>query len=104
MERAPVGDLNIALEDCCIGRGLSALRHKSGSGSFTYYAMKKIQNQIEDFEATGTVFGSINQKRLKSLETIDPNDDVIEEFKRIDEPMNEQITTLEFIKRYITNL
>src|SRR5690625_2927152 len=102
--RAPVGDLNIAIEDCCIGRGLSALRHKSGSGSFTYYAMKKIQNQIEAYEATGTVFGSINQKQLKSLETIAPNDDVIEEFNRIAEPMDAQIMNLEFMNRELSNL
>src|SRR5690625_7949727 len=66
--------------------------------------MKKIQNQIEAYEATGTVFGSINQKQLKSLETIAPNDDVIEEFNRIAEPMDAQIMNLEFMNRELSNL
>ena len=33
--RAPVGDLNMAIENCCIGRGLAAIRHKLTSRSFT---------------------------------------------------------------------
>ena len=33
--RAPVGALNMAWERCCIGRGVAALRHKSGSSSPT---------------------------------------------------------------------
>src|SRR6185437_15207677 len=28
--RAPVGDINMAAEDCAIGRGVAAVRHKSG--------------------------------------------------------------------------
>ena len=34
--RAPVGDLNIANNDCCIGRGLSALNSKLGSITHIY--------------------------------------------------------------------
>lgn len=33
--RAPVGDLNIALQKCCIGRGLAAVCHTTGSRSYT---------------------------------------------------------------------
>lgn len=32
--RAPVGDLNIAYERCCIGRGLGAIHSKTGHSSF----------------------------------------------------------------------
>ena len=35
--RAPVGALNIANNDCCIGRGLSALSSKIGSMTHLYY-------------------------------------------------------------------
>ncbi|MHB8136709.1 MAG: restriction endonuclease subunit S, partial [Anaerolineaceae bacterium] len=35
--RAPVGDMNIASEDCCIGRGLAAVAEINGNSSFTYY-------------------------------------------------------------------
>jgi len=32
--RAPVGDLNIAIEKCCIGRGICALRPKNKNTRF----------------------------------------------------------------------
>src|SRR5690606_6199065 len=38
--RAPVGDMNIANTDCCIGRGLAALNSKTGSDGFLFYVMK----------------------------------------------------------------
>ena len=65
--RAPVGEINMAAEDCCIGRGVSATRHKTGSRSFTYYAMLQLKENFKVFEAEGTVFGSINQKDFKAI-------------------------------------
>lgn len=65
--RAPVGDINLAAEDCAIGRGVAAARHKSGSISFTYYSMNSLSKYFEVFEGEGTVFGSINQKDFKAL-------------------------------------
>ena len=32
--RAPVGDLNVAHTDCCIGRGLAAIHSKNNHQSF----------------------------------------------------------------------
>lgn len=40
--RAPVGDINMATEKSAIGRGVAAVRHKSGSRSYTYYAMHSL--------------------------------------------------------------
>jgi type I restriction enzyme S subunit len=37
--RAPVGDLNIAYEPCCIGRGLGAIHSKDEHQSFVLYTM-----------------------------------------------------------------
>jgi type I restriction enzyme S subunit len=65
--RAPVGDTNLAASDCCIGRGVAAVRHKSGSVSFTYYAINNLAKHFEVYEGEGTVFGSINQKDMNSL-------------------------------------
>ncbi|HHV6638217.1 TPA: restriction endonuclease subunit S, partial [Haemophilus influenzae] len=59
--RAPVGDINIALEKCCIGRGLAALQHKSKSLSFGLYQIQSIKPELDLFNGEGTVFGSINQ-------------------------------------------
>ncbi|HHF1117915.1 TPA: restriction endonuclease subunit S, partial [Haemophilus influenzae] len=56
--RAPVGDINIALEKCCIGRGLAALQHKSKSLSFGLYQIQSIKPELDLFNGEGTVFGS----------------------------------------------
>lgn len=63
--RAPVGDCNIALEDCCVGRGLAALRHNSGCSSLTYYTVQNLSRIFDKYDSEGTVFGSINQKESK---------------------------------------
>ena len=45
--RAPVGDLNIANSDCCIGRGLSSLNSKIGSITHLYYTMQSFKELFE---------------------------------------------------------
>ena len=79
--RAPVGDTNLAAVDCCIGRGLAALRHKSGSASFTYYAMLQLKENFKIYEGEGTVFGSINQKDFKNLIQLKLPEILISEFE-----------------------
>jgi type I restriction enzyme S subunit len=71
--RAPVGDVNKAATICCIGRGLAALRHKSGCEAYTYYTLKKLEQYFNNFDTEGTVFGSINQKDLKDIKITHPN-------------------------------
>ena len=78
--RAPVGDINMALERCCVGRGVAALRHKSGSVSFTYYSAWAIQQDLQQFEHTGTVFGAINKNQFESLKTIEPAPEMVRVF------------------------
>lgn len=68
--RAPVGAINMALERCCIGRGVAAARHKSGSRSLTYYAMNELSPQFEQFEGAGTVFGSIGGSEFRNLRAL----------------------------------
>ena len=70
--RAPVGDINMAWERCCIGRGVAALRHKSGSSLFTYYSVLAVQKKINFYEHTGTVFGAINRKQFEELTMSEP--------------------------------
>lgn len=81
--RAPVGDVNMAAEDCCIGRGVAAVRHKSGSISYTYYAMRQLRERFAVFEGEGTVFGSINQRDFKALPQIAVSCDVISSFSEL---------------------
>lgn len=69
--RAPVGDLNIAPSNLCIGRGLSAIRMKNGNNRFLYYLLKANTSNIIKNE-TGSVFGSVNGKDLRSLKVYIP--------------------------------
>ena len=78
--RAPVGAINMAWEKCCIGRGLAALRHKSGSSSFTYYAVEAVRGEIEQYEDTGTVFGAITKKQLETIPIIEPDRKSVDTF------------------------
>ena len=57
--RAPVGAVNIANNDCCIGRGLSALNSKIGSTTHLYYILNDLRIAFDQRNAAGTTFGSI---------------------------------------------
>ena len=89
--RAPVGDINKAWERCCIGRGLAALKHKSGSPSFTYYSVWAIQQEIQQYEHTGTVFGAINKEQFKALKTVEPKLAAVDLFETFVLPLDERI-------------
>ncbi|MEX4106222.1 restriction endonuclease subunit S [Haemophilus influenzae] len=80
--RAPVGDINIALEKCCIGRRLAALQHKSKSLSFGLYQIQSIKPELDLFNGEGTVFGSINQDNLKNIQIINPDEKFIQLFEK----------------------
>lgn len=65
--RAPVGPTNIAKVDCCIGRGLSAVRPGDEIlRSYLRYFFKKIEQKISD-HGRGSTFKAITQKDLKTL-------------------------------------
>ena len=85
--RAPVGALNIANVDCCIGRGLSALSSKIGSMTHLYYLMNDFRLKFEGMNSAGTTFGSITKDELFSLPVVIPTKSVISEFEQVCEPI-----------------
>lgn len=85
--RAPVGALNIANNDCCIGRGLSALSSKIGSMTHLYYLMNDFRLKFEGMNSAGTTFGSITKNDLFALPVIIPTKSVISEFEQVCEPI-----------------
>ena len=89
--RAPVGDINMAWSDCCIGRGVAALRHRSKSSSYTYYAIDSIRAAIAGYEDSGTVFGAITRKQFENLPLVDPDDAVVRAFDSLVNPMDARI-------------
>jgi type I restriction enzyme S subunit len=102
--RAPVGDMNMAAERCAIGRGLAAVRHKTGSRSYTYYAMRFIQESLSRFEGEGTVFGSITKADFENLQVIIPPVEKVKEFEKFCFPIDEMIENNEKQSRTLAAL
>ena len=91
--RAPVGDLNVAYEKCCIGRGLGAIHSKTGDSSFMLYTMFALKPQLDVFNGEGTVFGSINRDGLSNLPVNIPSAEEIAKFEATVRPMDNLIRT-----------
>lgn len=66
--RAPVGSVNITKRDCCIGRGLAAIRNKkyTDCNDFLLYAFRVMEQEIAAMGQGSTVL-SINKDKLHAL-------------------------------------
>lgn len=75
--RAPIGALNIANEECCIGRGLCALSEKKDISyyKFIFYILKYKNAELNSM-GTGSTFKAINKKNLSNIEVMLPSLDV----------------------------
>ena len=93
--RAPVGDINVAEERCCIGRGLASIKAKNQKDSFVLYLLKSMKPVFDTFNGEGTVFGSINKKTLESLKILIPDIIVLEKFEGVVRNLDMKIKTLE---------
>jgi type I restriction enzyme, S subunit len=64
--RAPVGPVNFAIDEICIGRGLAAIRSGAElNRDFLFYQLLHLQPEIAGKE--GAVFASINKKEIETL-------------------------------------
>jgi len=67
--RAPVGDVNIVPFECCIGRGLAALRPKDGLKShYLFYYLLTVKDRLKS-EGRGTTFKAIGKSVLENFQT-----------------------------------
>lgn len=89
--RAPVGDINMASEDCCIGRGLASVRHNKGFISYTFYKISSLKDEFGTFEQQGTVFGSMGKDDFNGIETFIPDEDVIKKYEQTAKPLDDKI-------------
>lgn len=98
--RAPVGDINRALEKCCIGRGLASIRSTHGFPSWIFYRCQFFDNYFSTFNSEGTVFGSVSGKDLKLIKTINPTKPIVQLFENIASDIDKSIKlkTLEIKK------
>ena len=87
--RAPVGDINVAFDKCCIGRGLGAVRCKNKS--YALYKIQSLREIFNKFEAEGTVFGSINKESFANIAVIIPEGKMINMAETVLNPLDLKI-------------
>lgn len=85
--RAPVGTMNIASEDCCIGRGLASLNSKDNCISYLDGVLQYMKQIFDRRNSSGTTFGSITKGDLFSLSVVKPNEEILKQFDTIAKPM-----------------
>ena len=65
--RAPVGPINYATQECCIGRGLAAIRVNDRIlNSYLFSLLKSKESEIKG--GGGSVFDSINRKQIQQIQ------------------------------------
>ena len=92
--RAPVGDINIATQRCCIGRGVASIKSKTDDNAYMYCCLKELRPQLDQYNGEGTVFGSINRKELEGLSLCVPKEEVITLFNNSILGMDKQMLNL----------
>ncbi len=102
--RAPVGDMNIANNDCCIGRGLAALNSKQGFDGFLFYVMKYFKQIFDRRNSEGTTFGSITKNDLHSLPLACPPCGLLQKYDDIVSKYNRMIFTRSVETQQLTSL
>ena len=85
--RAPVGDLNIAIEDCAIGRGIGALRSKIKCNTHLFYTLQNLKSHFDISDGEGTIFGSINKDDLHNMEVVYSENEIMK-FDKIANPID----------------
>jgi len=95
--RAPVGEINVADMNCCIGRGLAAVRAKKETDeTFLYYQLSRLSRYLESY-SQGSTFESVNKDVLVNFDIPIP---VFSEQKRIAEILSAIDENLQKEKKY----
>jgi len=102
--RAPVGDMNIANSECCIGRGLAALNSKTGSDGFLFYVMKYFKQIFDRRNSEGTTFGSITKNDLHGLTLAYPTPELLKKYDDIVTNYNKMIFERSLENQELTKL
>ena len=100
--RAPVGVLNIAMNNCCIGRGLAATHYESTA--YAWCTLKVLQPFFDIINANGITFGALTSDDLKKHYIISPDNDVLQEFIRISNPIEEKMRVISKEIRQLSTL
>jgi type I restriction enzyme S subunit len=102
--RAPVGTMNIAKENCCIGRGLASLNSKDNCVGFLFGVMVNLKQIFDRRNVDGTTFGSITKDDLFSLKVVRPTINILEKYNTIIDSSFEKQNQLELENIKLTEL
>ena len=104
--RAPVGEQNMAKEKCCIGRGVATFRYKNDNSfyTYTYFKIMSLIKEIQQYNQTGTVFGSISKSDFQNMEIIIPPIELIKKFQTTAKPIDDKIIANETQINTLENL
>lgn len=95
--RAPVGPVNIATNECCIGRGLASIRASDKVNlNYLFFILKSMENKIKG--NGGAVFDSISKNDIAKIEIFFPS---LEEQKVIAEKIEKEEQYIDACKSLI---
>ena len=91
--RAPVGRINIAPCRLIVGRGLAAIRSKTGHQTFLHFQLRN-KFSDEDLIGDGTIFNSVTKKDMHNIAVAQPPVNWVEKFEETVGPMWKMIKNL----------
>ncbi len=96
--RAPVGDVNVANQHCCIGRGLAAIKYDI-CPKFIFYYLKHSKNELDKL-STGTTFKAISKQTILNYSLFIPSlNEQNEIVSKIEELFSELDNGIESLKK-----
>jgi type I restriction enzyme S subunit len=91
--RAPVGRINIANKKIVIGRGLAAIRSKTGNQDFVFQQLKELF-QEEDIIGNGAIFKSVTKEDMHGIKMLRPPQTIVSIFEQHTRPIFANIEAL----------
>ncbi|MFW6122364.1 MAG: restriction endonuclease subunit S [Petrotogales bacterium] len=101
--RAPVGRINFANMKMIIGRGLCAVRDKSGNQYFLYEQLIH-KFPEEDLIGGGTVFQAVTKHDMHNLDMLIPSEPILKKYEHIASKIFSQIHILVRKNRVLTEI
>lgn len=85
--RAPVGAVNVAFSQVCIGRGVAAIH--SDHPAFVEFLVRSLQQRWSS-EESGTIFPAVNRRQVEGIQVAVPPDDMIASYEAFANPLVRQ--------------
>jgi type I restriction enzyme S subunit len=91
--RAPVGRINLAGKKIVIGRGLCAIRSKTGNQCFVFQQLKELF-QEEDTIGNGAIFKAVTKEDMYGIKMIQPPQPIVMSFEQQIQPIFSNLEVL----------